>query len=69
MNVKNDMDIFNRKEHFQKEDFQLNDIALSLKLNLQLSKLSMSMCRFVHSPHSKWTSLCFGLPKTLGGRH
>lgn len=29
----------------------------------------MSMWRFVHSPHSKWTSLCFGLPKTLGGRH
>lgn len=23
----------------------------------------------VHSPHSKWTSLCLGLPRTLGGRH
>lgn len=59
--------------HFQPKtlwflgDCRLNNKAWNLKFNLRLSQLSMS--RFVHSPHSKWTSLCFGRPKTLGGRH
>lgn len=61
--------------HFQQEglrslaDCQLNHKAWNLQFHLQLSQPSMSTWRFVHSPHSKWTSLCFGLPKTLGGRH
>lgn len=66
--VKKNMDIFNRNRYgFQKEDLELNYKALRFKLNLQLSQ--SAMWRFVHSPHSKWTSLCFGLPNTLGGRH
>lgn len=73
--VKRVQTLFNRtppphkKKGFQKEDYQVNFKALSLKLDFQLSKLSTSMWRSVHSPHSKWTSLCFGLPNTLGGRH
>lgn len=68
MYIKQNMDIFNRhKSGFQKKDLKLNYKAVSLKLNLQLSKLATWRCG--HSPHSKWTSLCFGLPKTLGGRH
>lgn len=66
--IKQNMDIFNRhKAGFQKKDLKLSYKAISLKLNLQLPKLATWRCG--HSPHSKWTSLCFGLPKTLGGRH
>lgn len=51
------------------DDWWLSNKALNLSFNLQLSQLLTSMSSCVHSPHSKWTSLCFGRPKTLGGRH
>ena len=68
MYTEQNMGIFSRNKYgFQREDLELDYKALSLTLNLHLSKLATWRC--VHSPHSKWTSLCFGLPKTLGGRH
>lgn len=50
----------------KKEALEPSDKAPCLYFPLSWS---MPTRRFIHSPHSKWTSLCFGLPKTLGGRH